>query len=298
MHQVPTASASQRSFHSQHNEDHANKSKLDTAKDAEAQKRGTLSDCFSAGVLSAKGGNGASTLALNLALAVSRFQKLECTVVDAKLQDPDLVVQLGLQPQHSITEFLSRSLESDESTFEACSLRINETGANCHLMSGTANGESAVESNLSQLSSALPALKKHSEVLLFDLPSNLDRHLVTLLDRLDTIILVFEGTLSSAAAAKRWLRVFAELAYPQSKVLLVHNRSGAKSGAASKDLAHLLGTNELFQTPNSYSFLIDCQEKAKPAILSNPSEKYSKAVAAIAEVLGKLAKTKSQGGQS
>lgn len=245
--------------------------------------------CFFAGLLSAKGGNGASTVALNLGLALARQQRLACTIIDANLQDPDLVIQLGCQPEHSLIEFLARSSQSDQTTFAACSLNINDEGAPCRVMSGTANGESAGQSNLSQIASALSALSRENEIVLLDLPGTLDRHLVTLLDKLDTIILVFEGTVSSIASVKRWLKAFDELGYPQSRIMLVHNRAGARTGETGKDLEHLIGSNEIFRLPNSYAFLLDCQTKGRPAIINNPREKYSKAIIEVSQVLSKLA---------
>lgn len=247
----------------------------------------------SIGVLGAKGGSGSSTLALNLAIALSESEK-NSTLTDANLQQPDLVVMLGRQPQHSIVEYLARSDELDESIFQACTLDVsNKAGwGRCSLMSGPADGQAATESNLTQLANALAPLEVRSDFIVLDLPKNLDRHLVTLLDKLDLIVLVFEGTISSVAAAKRWLRIFAELAYPADKCALVLNRAGAKIQDLEGDLEVLLGGKDIQRIPNAFSLNQECTSEGQAALVRNPRDKYSISVSKLARNLEAIASGK------
>lgn len=240
------------------------------------------------GILSAKGGAGASTVALNLTLAFASSGK-RTTLIDANLQQPDLVVFLGKQAEHCMSKFFSRAKDYDEAVFDACSLRLENSSnsAASFLMSGAADGSSATEYDLTQLSENLQSLKKQNDLLVFDLPKNLDRHLVTLLDKLDCIVLVFEPTLVSVAAARRWLRIFSELSYPQSKYKLLLNRAGARAKDIEKDLAELLG-EDVARVPNAFRFIEDCANEGQAAMLKNPRDKYSIAIAELAKQLSQL----------
>lgn len=241
------------------------------------QGEGNTKMKLSLGVLGAKGGSGASTLALNLGIALSRSNK-SSTVVDANLQQPDLVIQLGQEPQHSMLEFLARSQDVDNAIFQACSLTVSDSNGRCSLMSPPASGEASSQSTLTRMAESMPAFFKHSDFLIFDLPKNLDRHLVNLLDKLDLILLVFEGTVSSVAAAKRWQKIFFELGYPAEKVLLVLNRAGSKTLAVEKDLEQLLKSESIHKVPNAFRLGQECCNSGKPALLKNPQDKYSVAV--------------------
>ena len=243
------------------------------------------------GVLSAKGGSGASTLALNLSLALSCLGQ-KTTLIDANLQQPDLVVYLGKQAEHSMLEFFARSKNYDETVFQACSLPLQKTAkaADCSLLSGHAGGEDSTEFDLSELAAASAALVPHNDCLVFDLPKNLDRHLVTLMDRLDCIALVFEPTLVSVAAARRWLKIFSELSYPRSKYMLVLNRAGARVKHIERDLPELIAAS-LQRLPNAYQLMEDCSNCGQPAIQKNPRDKYSIAVMEIAKSLTKAGRS-------
>jgi pilus assembly protein CpaE len=248
---------------------------------------------ISVGVISAKGGAGATTLALNLALALAKSQ-CSTTLLDANLQQPDLALLAGGEPEHSLLEFLARAEKLDETIYQACSLQLTTEPAfaRCALLSGAANGEAATQTNLTQIAAAITALETKTECVLVDLPKNLDRHLVTMLDRLDLLVLVFEGTLASVAATRRWLRLFAELGYPASKLLLVLNRSGSKTQGIEADLNNLLAGKEVHRIPNAFQLVEECSASGQAALLKNPRDKYSIAVSRLATVIQEIRQAK------
>ncbi len=246
---------------------------------------------LSIGVLGAKGGSGASTVALNLSIAFAKAQE-NSTLLDANLQQPDIAVLLGQEPEHSLVEFVARSENIDETIFQACSLSLaDEVGfARCSLISGPATGSAATQTNLSQLANVVEPLRKNNDFLIVDLPKNLDKHLVTLLDKLDVILIVLEATLTSVAAAKRWLKIFAELGYPQDKLMLVLNRAGARGNKLESDLSNLLSGKEIIPIPNAFALAEECSQIGKPAILKNPKDKYSLAIVALSKALQEFRK--------
>lgn len=240
---------------------------------------------FSIGVLGSKGGAGASTMALNLALAFTE-NRCSCLLIDANFQQPDISIMMGRQPEHSIAELLTRSSTVDETIWQACRLQIGvNNGVECNFLSGPANGEAARKVNLSQLASALPAIQNRAEVIVIDLPKHLDKHLVTVLDGLDLIMLVFDGTLASIAAAKRWINILQELGYSSKKVQLVQNRFGAKGQDCQNDLKTLLQEHEINKVPNSFFLLEKCCSSGEAAIKKKPQDAYSKAIRNLANEL-------------
>lgn len=243
----------------------------------------------SIGVLGAKGGVGSSTVALNLALAFGK-SGVRSTILDANLQQPDIALMLGRQPDYSISEFTARRGELDLQLWNACRMELlpaERNGGTCSLLSGPASGAAARQTSLSQIAESFDGLREFNDVLLVDLPKNLDKHLVTAIDRLDYLVLVFDGTLASMAAARRWKNIFAELAYPAEKIIYLQNRSGSKSQLP--DSASILSAELAAKLPNAYSFLEECCNSAEPAILKDLRQPFSKAISKFAELLKKTA---------
>lgn len=248
-------------------------------------KKESVHSSFSVGVLGAKGGAGASLLALNLALALARNGK-KSALLDANLQQADIAVMLGKQPDHSVSELAKRHRDFDASMIEACSVTISAAGnSRCLLLSGPADGEAALQTNLSELAHSISSIKSTSDFVVVDLPKLLDKHLVTMLDELDHILVVFEASVTGIAGAKRWQKIFSELAYDTSKISFVQNRQGARGQNCQSDIHSLLGQKPIVQVPNVFLFSEECTMLGEPAVLRNKHNKYCRSILALAEKL-------------
>lgn len=251
------------------------------------------SPAMTVGVLGAKGGCGTTTVALNLAAALSRLNGNTC-FVDANLQNPDAVVLLGREPRFSLVDLVARHNEMDAALVEACSTQLVETeGGTCRLLSGPADGSGARVTNLSHLAACIESLTGFSDNLVIDLPKYLDKHLVTMLDKMDMVVLVFEATIPGIAAARRWLKVFAELDYPADKILPVLNRSGSRLRTVESDLPALLG-RPFHKLPNAFMLTQECASAGAPAVVHSPKDKFTLAVTELSGLLLRAASKKQQ----
>ena len=98
---------------------------------------------------------------------------------------------------------------------------------------------------------------------------------------------MFEPTLQSVAAAKRWLKVFVELGYSPEKLQLLLNRAGAKTGGIENDVSTLLAGKEIFKIPNAFQLSDECCLTGQAALLKSPHDKFSMAIMAFARTLQK-----------
>src|SRR5436305_831516 len=79
------------------------------------------------GVLGVKGGVGATTIAVNLAFAMSkRFGS--ATLIDANLQQPDTALMLGRESNYSLIDLMQRQ-ELSREVFDACCIDASDLGA-------------------------------------------------------------------------------------------------------------------------------------------------------------------------
>jgi pilus assembly protein CpaE len=231
-------------------------------------------------VLGAKGGVGATTLAVNLAAAIA-IGGTTTTLVDANFQQPDIAQLCGQDPPHSLTELMARSLMVDRHLFDACAIELPQPRLS--LLSPPLNGEAVARSNLSLLTECLTNVRSYSGFWMIDLPRHLDKHLVTLTDICDKIVLVFEATLPGVAASQRWLAVFRELGYDPNRIVCVLNRAGSKYSGVEQQLATCFADQTVFRIPNASTVMWECETRGTPVLLSQPGHSYSRSVTKLAK---------------
>jgi pilus assembly protein CpaE len=236
------------------------------------------------GVLGAKGGVGTTTIAINLTVALSKTVG-RTTLLDANLQQPHAALVLGQEPKHTILDLLDRSGECDDAIFEACCTPVTGAGASPTLLTPPLDGDAGVRVTLSQVAECLDNIRRHSKYWVIDLPTHLDRHLVTLMDRCDVVLLILEPTLASAMSAGRWLRVFQDLGYPPQKLLTVVNRSGGKFKDVENQLRQHIDYENTYKLPNAYEILEKACTHGEPVVVMNPKAAYSMAMTGLASSL-------------
>jgi pilus assembly protein CpaE len=230
-------------------------------------------------VLGAKGGAGASTVAINLAASFAK-RRLDTAIIDGNFQQPDLGHLLGIEPIHSIFELTERASQADKALFEACSLNV--TGGNLRLLSAPLHFQSQIRSNLTDLTYCLKQIIEFSRFWVIDLPRSLDKHLVTLMDSCEKIVLVFEATVTGVAACKRWLSIFRELDYPDDRIVCVLNRAGSKFKGVEEQLSICFDNEPIFRLPNASSLIWESETRGVPAVFLNAGHRYSRSIISLA----------------
>jgi pilus assembly protein CpaE len=234
------------------------------------------------GILGAKGGVGATTLSINLALAFSQICG-RATLVDADLQQPDVAASLDLHSAYSLLDIVNRSQPSDADVLQTCTTAIHESSPNCRLLAPPRHGEAHLSTNLTIVSACLRHLNQESALWLIDLPRHLDKHLVTIMDMCDQILLIFEPSVTAVNSAQRWLGTFEDLAYDRRKISLVLNRSGGRSKGVEEQLGRVFSNAGICRIPNAYSLVEKCNAAGEPALARHGKEPYSLSVFGLAQ---------------
>ncbi|CAN5325650.1 hypothetical protein BH10CYA1_BH10CYA1_29890 [soil metagenome] len=234
-------------------------------------------------VLGSKGGVGGTTLAINLAASLgSRVGGHPISLVDANLQQPDAALMLACQPQHSVVELFKRSDALERQIIEACLCPLTCTNT-FKLVTAPLDGSAASQNNLSELVSIIPAIGQVSNGIVIDLPKNLDRYLVSMLDLASVIVLVLEPNLASIAASKRWLAAFKDLGYSADRILLAANRLGGKFKFVEEQLFASFNGYEIVSVPNAYAVSESCAIAGAPIVVKHPKDNYSKSMRLVAD---------------
>jgi len=242
------------------------------------------------GILGSKGGVGATTLAVNLSSALSlESRKGSVLLIDANFQQPDVALVLAAKTDYSLIDLVQKTV-IEPRVFAACSTPVADSN-DLRVLSAPLDGSAQARINLSQLADCLPQLSNFADLLILDLPKNLDRHLVTTLDACDFIVLVAEANIASIAATRRLLGICAELGYPQEKILVVANRCGGKLKFVEQQLFMSLDGLPVFSLPNAYLLNETCAIEGVPMVIKHAKDKYSRAVKTLALHLQTLTAT-------
>lgn len=238
------------------------------------------------GVLSAKGGSGASTLAVNMsALLADRFGST--VLVDGNLQNPDAALMLGQTAQFGLLELLTGASAPTAEAVNACSIHFSGRKFPWSLLSPPVSGEAALKTHLSSIASCLKSTRLNADYWIVDLSNHLDRHLVTMLDACDIIVVAFEETMAGVSAARRWFNTFQQLEYKPNRIVYVMNRVGSKNRAAGAHIRELLPAHPI-KVPNAFSLLDESLAAGEPPVVTNRRHKFSHAISQLVEKIASI----------
>lgn len=233
------------------------------------------------GILGAKGGVGSSILSVNLALAMAESHP-NTVLIDCNLQQPDIALSLGLMPKYNLSDLIERRNRLDDKILSACLEILDYEDSRLQVISPSLDLEKGLSTNLGAIPECLDKIKEFTDLVLIDLPKQLDQNLLSLLDSCDKILLVTEPTISSVSGAKRWLSVFSDLDYSINDLGLVFNRTAKKMKHLEEEASKSLGIKTNWQIPSSYNALEQSCLTGIPLAIGQPKDPCAKAIKKMA----------------
>ncbi|MGC8838664.1 MAG: redoxin domain-containing protein [Anaerolineae bacterium] len=206
-----------------------------------ARPRGTV-----VAVFNLRGGAGKTTLAINLALALTQTGS-QVALVDMDLARGEVAVALHLPTAQTLADL--REEELAEPT--PASLQRASCLYKAGLVAFPARGspQEAEEKARRIVSAVLPALQDLYACIVVDAPSDLDEGTLELLDMADQIVVPLTPDLASIHTTARVLEVFRSLGY-EKPVHLVCNRVGAAKELTRAQVEEGLGGKEVLEVPH------------------------------------------------
>lgn len=189
-------------------------------------------------VIGAKGGSGASLVATQLAWAISETFGQRCALVDLDLQcgDASFYAGNGAYP-HSVVDAAQALERLDAALLESL---LHPLAPGLQLLPAPADPEQAVSVQAAHLARIVPLLQAHHAWVVIDVPRQLDALAIKALDQASRICLVTEPVMSHLRDAKRLLKVFRSLGYPDDRMHLVVNRHHPGPAVDDKSIEQLL----------------------------------------------------------
>ncbi|HSB74598.1 MAG TPA: P-loop NTPase [Terriglobales bacterium] len=232
-------------------------------------------------VMSAKGGCGATTVAVNAAIALQK-QSSHVALVDlAPLGHTSL--HLNLRPQFGVVDALRNLHRMDASLLEGF---MTEATGGLRLLAGL-NLPAALETDTSDLVLLFDLLLDHYKYVVVDASNRLDRISHTVADLSHLVLLVVQADVSSLWSAGR-VREFLGGDPGSQRVQLLVNRYRKIAGFSDEDAQAATSCRVFWKIPNQFNAIGPAIDRGNPVALQTNSE-IARSFTELADALARLA---------
>ena len=228
--------------------------------------------------IGAKGGVGTTTLAVNVATALSKLSPARAMFIDLHLAYGDAAVFLGAEPRYSVLDALENMHRMDESFLRSL---VVHTGSGVDLLASAAR-PAARPVDSQQIGTLLALASSIYPYTVVDVPRS-DAAALEALDQGATIVVVANQELATVRNAGRMAAALRSR-YAKAKIMTVVNRTDRRSEINQDDIERAVGGPVTHHVPSDYRRALEAMNKGRPLALDNHND-LSAAFASIAREL-------------
>jgi pilus assembly protein CpaE len=218
-------------------------------------------------LLHGKGGIGATTLAVNAALALASTMIYRVSILDLSLEFANAGMLMDLKPQRTLADLSDVRIEDMSEDLFALFVARHASGV--QLVTGADRPELAELVTVPAVHHALDRLKAMSDYLLVDTGATFTQHTLAAVDGADILLVITSAHLASMKAAQDIFTVLDKLGIPAARTLLVLNRITG-SGLATDQITRFFGRKPDVIVPFTEPFN-DAADEGRPLAVSQPS---------------------------
>jgi pilus assembly protein CpaE len=238
-------------------------------------------------VVSAKGGAGASFLAVNLAHILATQSKLATTLLDLDLQFGSLAQYLDLRPKSGLMSAIDMADSLDAVAADAC---MAKHASSLGLLAPQED-EIVLSRDIptDRFSRLLQLLKQSYERVVVDLPRQIDEVSATVYEQADKVLVVIQQELACLRDAARLRSLLTrELGIPPERILTVVNRYEKSLPVELDDICQGLGItrDSMSIIPNHYRSVAESINVGVPMTEHARSSVVTKSLMSLGSQLG------------
>lgn len=227
----------------------------------------------------AKGGVGATTVAINTAIALHQNHDRKVVLVDGVLQFGDHRVFLDLGPDRkSITDAV-QAPTVDADLMKSILVK-HDSGVD--LLLAPASPEEGDLIREERLTEVLALLRSMYDFVIIDVEKRLGDLTLSVLDHADEIHIVMTADLSCLKNVRLALEALDRIGYDRTRLRLVLNRSTAFTGISVGAAENALKREFETKIMNEYRMAVTAQNSGKPFSYARPESPLAKEISALA----------------
>ncbi len=234
--------------------------------------RGRVASAFV--FVNAKGGSGASTLAINTAAMLAARGKLKVALLDFDIQLGTSDLFLDLHSKSTIYDALVQSHRVD-AVFLKAMMTKHESGLS--VLSSPANLSSIADISAEDVRRILDACAEEYDAVIIDMPNVFTNWSIEILKYAEKVFLVVQNSLSSVRDAKVIVENLPKQGVSLDSIELINNRAEAAMGAVSSgELKETLKIKSVHDVRTDYKAAINSQNQGKLIYEVSPYSKLKK----------------------
>jgi pilus assembly protein CpaE len=215
--------------------------------------------------LSAKGGAGCTTAAVNTALALQKSHGDVVLVDFARMGHAAL--HLNLRPQFGVLDALQNLHRMDVSLLDGL---MTTTKEGLYLLAGPQQPDPN-DSTPGELARLFDFLVNHYRFVIVDASSRLDRTMKLLSDLSNTVVVIAQTDVVSLWSVSH-IRSYLEESDRRDRIQIVLNRYKKVPGFGDEDIQQFTNCNVLWKIPNAFYAVAASIDRGSPIVLQERSE--------------------------
>lgn len=230
----------------------------------------------------AKGGVGATTIAVNLAIAMRTLTHSRVALVDGNLYSGDVAVSLNIISRNSMADLLPHLRDLDKDVLDSASV-VHRSGVSVLLAPDDLESAEVVSGEAMQR--VLRSMRSYFDYIIVDTCSLPDQVTATALDSSDTIVLVATPELPALKNAARFVRTCREYGYPADKLVLLVNRENSRGAITRGDIEDNLKLKVAVGIRSDGRTLIKAINAGEPAVTIDRRSRLSRGIRQLVMIL-------------
>jgi pilus assembly protein CpaE len=227
----------------------------------------------------AKGGVGATTIAINTAIALGREHDRKVVLVDGALQFGDHRVFMDLgNDRKSITDAVAAPMVDSELLKSV--LVQHDSGIDLLLAPATPEESDLISED--RMAAVLQTLRQMYDYVIVDVDKRLGDLTLSILDHADELHVVMTADLSCLKNVRLVLEALHRIGYKSDRLRLVLNRSNAFTGVSPAAAESALKRTFEANIQNDYRVAITAQNTGMPFQFGKPDSSLGKEISALA----------------
>jgi pilus assembly protein CpaE len=233
-------------------------------------------------LIGARGGVGATSVALSLAWSLAHDQQQRTVLFDLDMQFGAAALSLDLEPGRGLREILSNPERIDSLLIGSAMIHQSER---LRILGAEEPLEDEVEVAPAALQALLAGLSETTDVVVVDVPRRLDRAARDLLARADAVCVVTDLSLAAMRDTQRLLILLRGLR-PQGGVTTLASRVGGVSGEVpAAEFERGIGAKLDLEIPADAKAAVAAAEQARPLIAAAKASPAAEALRKLAHRL-------------
>jgi pilus assembly protein CpaE len=213
----------------------------------------------------AKGGVGTSTLAVNMAVALSNMGLYRVVLFDANPEFGSAASMLNLEPAITLADLHEgRPMDVDEADYARA---LVQHGVGLRIMSATNRPEKAAYLSTAGVLHALDRLRRDADYVLVDTAVSFSEINLAILDAADLVCIVLVPRVVALKSTGEYLATLKQIGFDEERIAVILNRS-APAGLDRATVEEFLHQRVEAEIP--YNALFDeAADRGIPAVLSH-----------------------------